>query len=166
MVTAIVVPGNGSLARDGVYRISGRCRRVVAAAEAIADEVAPRVVVFSGWSPAGGEPEAEQMRAAWRGREVELLAEPTARTTAENAARTLPLLLERGIARAIVVCAPLHVPRVRFFFRGLYGPRGIDTEFRAARVAPSPYALAWEVGALAVRRPQLRAAEAELSRRP
>ena len=37
--------------------------------------------------------------------------EPTARTTAENAARTLPLLVELGVRRAVVVCAPLHFVR-------------------------------------------------------
>ena len=36
------------------------------------------------------------MRAAWQGPAVELVVEPTASITAENAARTLPLLLERG----------------------------------------------------------------------
>src|SRR2546421_2409733 len=110
MATAIVVPGNGSLGQDGVYRISGRCRTLVAAAERAAAELSPRVVVFSGWSPDGGPSEAEQMRDAWRGPDVELVVEPTARITAENVSRTLPLLLERQIDRAVVVCAPVHVP--------------------------------------------------------
>ena len=34
------------------------------------------------------------MKAAWRGPDVELVVEPTAAVTAQNAARTLPLLLE------------------------------------------------------------------------
>jgi uncharacterized SAM-binding protein YcdF (DUF218 family) len=164
MAVAIVVPGNGSLGRDGVYRISGRCRALVGAAEGAAAELAPRVVVFSGWSPDEGPCEAEQMRDAWQGPDVELVVEPTARITAENASRTLPLLLGRGIDRAVVVCAPLHLPRARFFFRRLYGAYGIETEFRAARVAPSVHAVAWELVALMVRRPQLRAAEAEVAR--
>ena len=164
MALALVVPGNGVLGLDGVHRISGRCRRLVAEAERLAAELSPSAVVFTGWSPRGGASEAQQMRDAWRGTDVELVVEPTARNTAENAARTLPLLRERGVDRAIVVCAPLHLFRTRFFFRRLYGRFGIDTTFRAARVAPTPHALAWELLALPVRKAQLRAAEDELAR--
>ncbi len=164
MRTAIVVPGNGRVARDGVYRISTRCRRLVREAEQLAERLGAETVVFSGWSPAGGSSEAEQMRDAWSGPDVELVVEPTATLTAENAARTLPLLVERGIERAVVVCAPLHLYRTRFFFSRLYGRLGIETDFRVVRVTPSPHALAWELVALSVRRAQLRAAEAEVAR--
>jgi uncharacterized SAM-binding protein YcdF (DUF218 family) len=156
---ALVVPGNGVVGRDGAYRISRSCRRLVAEAERLADRVSPRVVVFSGW-----QSEAQQMRAAWRGPAVELVVEETASTTAENAARTLPLLLDRGIEQAIVVCAPVHLYRARWLFRRLYGAHGIATRFHVARVAPTPGALAWELGALALLSRQLRAARAELER--
>jgi len=164
MPLAIVVPGNGVLGLDGVHRISGRCRRLVAEAERVAAELEPRAVVFTGWSPRGGLSEAEQMRDAWRGPAVELVVEPTARTTAENAARALPLLRERGIDEVLVVCAPLHLFRTRFFFRRLFDRFGIATRFHVARVAPTPHALAWELAALSVRKAQLRAAEDELTR--
>ena len=104
------------------------------------------------------------MRTAWRGPDVELVTEATASVTAQNASRTLPLLLERGIERALVICAPLHLYRARFFFSRLYGPRGVETIFRRAPVAPRPRAALWELGAAAVCRRQLRAAEAELLR--
>src|SRR5438067_13559632 len=94
---AIVVPGNGMLARDGAYRISRSCKRLVAEAERLAGRRSARLVAFSGWAPDGGPSEAEQMRALWRGPAVELVAEETATTTAENAARTLPILLARGV---------------------------------------------------------------------
>lgn len=163
--TAIVVPGNGAFEADGAYRITARCRRVVAEAERLASRIAPRAVVFSGWAPDGSASEAEQMLAAWRGPDIELVAEPTARITAENAARTLPLLLERGVARALVVTTPLHLYRARWFFRRLYAAHGIETRFRAAPVAPTFHALAWELVALTARSRQLEAARAELSRR-
>jgi uncharacterized SAM-binding protein YcdF (DUF218 family) len=105
------------------------------------------------------------MRELWRGPETELVVEPTAATTAQNAARTLPLLLERGIGRAVVVSAPLHGYRVRWFFGRLYETHGIETSFHAPRMAPTPFALAWELGALTVRSRQLRAAQAELADR-
>ncbi|HVM57576.1 MAG TPA: YdcF family protein [Gaiellaceae bacterium] len=164
MRTAIVVPGHGAVGRDGVYRISRRCLRLVAEAERIARELSPAAVVFSGWSPAGGRSEAEQMRDAWRGPDVELVTEATARFTAENAARTLPLLLDRGVGRAVVVCTPSHLTRARFFFGRLYAAHGVATRFRLAPVLPSPAAIAWELVALPACGRQLRAAYAELER--
>jgi uncharacterized SAM-binding protein YcdF (DUF218 family) len=109
------------------------------------------MVVFSGWAPAGGIPEAEQMRALWNGPDIELSLELTASTTAENAARTFPLVSDRGIRRAVVVCTPLHLYRVRWFFRRLYSPRGIQTTFSTPPTLPTPSGLAWELGALTVR---------------
>lgn len=161
--TAIVVPGHGTYDRAG-YRISSRCRRLVAAAEGLAVRLDPAAVVFSGWSPLGGPSEAEQMRDAWRGPGVELVVEPTATVTAENAARTLPLLLDRGIELAVVVCAPFHYARTRYFFQRLYTARGIETQVRTVPVARSPRALAWELAALPWARAQLRRALAELER--
>jgi uncharacterized SAM-binding protein YcdF (DUF218 family) len=158
---ALVVPGHSR-----GESISGTCRRLVAEAEQLAEQLRPELVAFSGRSRAGGVPEAEQMRRLWRGPEVELAIEPTAATTAQNAARTLPLLLERGIGRALVVCAPLHRHRVGLFFGRLYEARGIETRIHVARIRPTPLALAWELGALTVRSRQLRAAEEELAARP
>ena len=100
---ALVVPGHSRR-----RRISATCRRLVVEAEHLAELLRPDIVVFSGWSPGGGVSEAEQMRALWRGPDLELVVEPTAATTAQNAVRTLPLLLERGVERVVIVCAPLH----------------------------------------------------------
>ena len=161
---ALVVPGNGRFYRSRGYLISRACGRIVAEAERLAEQLAPRAVVFTGGSPDGGASEAEQMARRWRGPDVELLLETTARTTAENASRTLPLLREHGIAQAVVVCTPLHLYRARWFFRRLYGAYGIETIFHAAPVVPTPSALAWELGALTVRSRQLRAARAEVER--
>jgi uncharacterized SAM-binding protein YcdF (DUF218 family) len=155
--TAIVVPG---------HRARERCLDLVREAERAAAETPVEVVVFSGRARRGVLSEAEQMRAAWRGPDVELLVEPTASVTAENASRTLPLLLEREIDRALVVCAPLHLYRARFFFTRLYGAHGVETEFRVAPVTPSIRALLWELGAATACRRQLRAARAELAQMP
>ena len=161
-MNAIVVPGSGMIGRDGVYRITQNALRLVRDAERLVEEGAAELVVFSGWSPTGGPSEAEQMHAAWNGADIELVVEPTATVTAQNASRTLPLLLERGVTRAIVVATPLHVRRARYFFSRLYGAAGIETEFRTARVRPTLHALTWELVALSVRRAQLRAARSEL----
>jgi uncharacterized SAM-binding protein YcdF (DUF218 family) len=160
--TALVLLGSSRRDRAGAYKISRGCRQVVAHAAQLAERLEPAVVVFSGWAPNGGASEAEQMRALWRGPQVELVLEPTASTTAENAARTLPPLLEREIECATVVCTPLHVYRARWFFRRMYDSHGIRTSFEAPRILPTPSAFVWELGALTVRSRQLHAAEQEL----
>jgi hypothetical protein len=163
---ALVVPGQGDLLRDGAYRLSARCGQLLDHAAGLAERDRPEVVVFTGWSPYGGESEAAQMLAAWRGRrDVELVAEDSASTTAQNAARTLPLLLERGVEQATIVCTPLHRLRVAYFFRGVYGRYGIAARFRSPPSGFSAGALGWEVVALWVARRQRRAALAELASR-
>ena len=163
--TAIVVPGHGSAGGDAVHRISARCLRLVREAELLVSSTEADLVVFSGWSSAGGRSEAEQMRNAWQGPAVELVVEPTARNTAENAARTLPLLLERGVGRAVVVCAPPHLVRMRLLFRRLYRGSGVEVIFRVARLRPTVGSVAWELAAFPFLPVQLRAARAELARR-
>jgi uncharacterized SAM-binding protein YcdF (DUF218 family) len=161
--TAIVVLGNGGR-RRGERPMTDACRALVREGEQIAASRAADVVVLTGGSR-GGPSEAEQMRAAWTGPDVELVVEPTASITAENAARTLPLLLEREIERAVVVCAPLHVYRTRFFFSRLFEPHGIQTAFHVATVEQGARAFAWEIAAAPLCRWQLRAARAELAQR-
>jgi uncharacterized SAM-binding protein YcdF (DUF218 family) len=163
--TAIVVPGHGWLDFDGVHRISGRCMRLVIEAEELVGETHADVVVFSGWSPSGGRSEAEQMRDAWHGPDVELVVEPTAASTAQNAARTLPLLLEREVGAAVVVCAPPHLARTRLFFQRLYRGSGVELSFRAAHLAPTARAVVWELLAFPFVPVQLRHARAELAGR-
>jgi hypothetical protein len=143
--------------------MSGRCRRLLETAAALAERRRPHVVVFSGWAPAGGASEAEQMLAAWPGRrDVELVAEPTATITAENAARSLALLVARGVGEATVVCAPLHGLRISYFFPALYASFGVRCEVHVARCAPTPAAFCRELAALPLAPRQRRAARAEL----
>jgi uncharacterized SAM-binding protein YcdF (DUF218 family) len=142
MTTAIVVPGS---------TVRRTRERLVREAQRAARDNGASVVVFSG---AG---EAEHMRELWNGADVELVVEETATSTAENAGRTLPLLLERGVREAIVVCAPAHLIRARWIFRRIYGTRGIAVAFRVARIAPTPGAIAWELAASTVARRQVRA---------
>ncbi|MFL5953427.1 MAG: YdcF family protein [Gaiellaceae bacterium] len=141
MSLAIVVPGS-TVARTR--------ERLVREAERAARDRGARILVFSG---AG---EAEHMRDLWAGPDADLVVEETATSTAENAALTLPLLLERGVREAIVVCAPAHFMRARWIFRRIYGARGIVVGFRAARIAPTPGAIVWELAASTAARRQVR----------
>ena len=163
--TAIVVPGHGWLDLAGMHRISDRCLQLVGEAEQLVIRADADLVVFSGWSPTGGPSEAEQMRDAWHGAAVELVVEPTATSTAENAARTLPLLLERGVVHAVVVCAPPHLLRTQLLFRRLYRGSGVEVGFRVARLVPTVRAVVWELLALPFLPYQLHTARAELARR-
>jgi hypothetical protein len=105
------------------------------------------------------------MRAAWDGRDdVELLVEPTATITAENMSRTLPLLVERGVREVTVVCGDLHLPRVRFYFGGVYPSHGIRCTYVRTRQFPTPPALTRELVAVALMRGHRRRALAELGR--
>ena len=158
----IVIPGSGSHGSDG-YLIGTRAHACMREAARLADRRRPQVVVFSGWSPAGGVSEAEQMLEAWPGRrDVELVAEGTARITAENMTRTLPLLLAREIREVTIVCGALHQVRVRYFFGGVYPQYGIRCRYHITRQLPTPRAIAWEVGAIPLARRQRRAAAEEL----
>jgi len=97
------------------------------------------------------------MRDLWRGpAEIEVVVDETAENTAQNASRTLPLLLQRGITDALIVCAPTHLPRARWIFRRIYGRHGISVRFAAARIVPTPRALIWELAALGVAARQVR----------
>jgi uncharacterized SAM-binding protein YcdF (DUF218 family) len=138
---AIVVPGT----------VLARTReRLVREAERVAERTDAKLVVFS------GKDEAAHMQGIWRGPEVELVVDETATTTAENAAHTLPALLERGVREVIVVCTPAHALRAGWIFRRIYGARGISVRVRSARVLPTPAALVYELGAATVARRQVR----------
>jgi len=96
------------------------------------------------------------MRSLWQGPDVELLVDEKATSTVENAAHTLPLLIERDVREAVVVATPTHLPRASWIFRRIYGAQGIRVRTRAARVLPTPGAVVYELAAASVARRQVR----------
>jgi uncharacterized SAM-binding protein YcdF (DUF218 family) len=138
---AVVVPGS---------TLRSTRERLVREAERVAVRTGAELVVFT------GRDEAEHMRSLWRGPDVELVVDETARTTVENAARTLPTLVERAVREAVVVCAPAHALRAGWIFRRIYGPHGIRVRMRPARVLPTPAAVVYELGAATVARRQVK----------
>ena len=74
------------------------------------------------------------MRDAWRGPDGRARRRADGDgSTAENASRTLPLLLEREVERAVVVCAPPHLFRTRLLLPpALPGARASRSRFRVA----------------------------------
>ncbi len=161
---AIVIPGHGRFEEDGCYRLSARCMAALQVASQLAERRPARVVVFSGWSPVSGPSEAEQMLEAWDGPDdIDLVAETSATITAENMSRSLPRVLERGVDEVTIVCGALHLPRVRYYFGGVYPRHGVRCSYALTRHLPTPGSLAWEVTAALLVRRQRRAALAEIS---
>jgi uncharacterized SAM-binding protein YcdF (DUF218 family) len=88
-------------------------------------------VVLTGYTSAGGLSEAEQMKSAWDEREAPALLEVAGRNTAENASRSLPLLLAIGEVRRVTVVSSVWHVRVPWFFAS-YGQFGLEVGYRAA----------------------------------
>ena len=135
---------------------SARCLRLVREAERLAEAQPVEAVVFTGWSrerPLRGRADARLGRPRHRARR-------RADRLGDRAERRPhgPAVARAGIARAVVVCAPLHVYRTRFLLAAL---RAAQDAFHVARFVPRPRALAWELVALPVLRRQL-GGEAEL----
>lgn len=99
---------------------AARLRR--AAAVAGADDV----VVLSGWARVPGSvSEAELMAAAWTGAAAELVVDPVARTTVENALNARDDILRVAAREVVVVTSSWHAPRAKAALRCLLRGRGI-----------------------------------------
>ena len=85
------------------------------------------VVVLSGWARTDdGQPEAQLMRAAWRGAAREVVVDPDARTTVENLANALDDVLRVGAREVVVVTSGWHARRATTAMRWLLRGRGLD----------------------------------------
>lgn len=112
----IVVLGHRDVGISAEHRISRESRARLRHALGIARRRAPRAVVLTGYTTTDGLSEAEQMKGAWDERVAPALLEVAGRDTAENASRTLPILLAIGEApRVTVVSSPWHL-RVPWYF--------------------------------------------------
>ena len=85
-------------------------------AASIAHREPVRLAVLTGWTTTGGLSEAEQMLTAWNEPDTPALLEVAGRNTAENASRTLPLLLATGVIRRVTVVTSLWHVRAPYFF--------------------------------------------------
>jgi hypothetical protein len=84
--------------------------------------------ILTGYTSTGGLSEAEQMRAAWHVADVPPLLEVGGRDTAENATRSLPIVLALGDVRsATIVTSAWHL-RARYHF-STWRAEGIDVDF-------------------------------------
>jgi uncharacterized SAM-binding protein YcdF (DUF218 family) len=84
------------------------------------------VVVLSGWSRVSGRrSEAELMAAAWSGAAREVVVDPDARSTVENAANAVGDVVRAGADSVLVVTSRWHAARALAAFRWLLRGRGV-----------------------------------------
>ena len=148
-----VVLGHREPGISAEHRISAHSRARLAARGAPVPRDAVRAVVLTGYTHTGGLSEAEQMAREWPLADVPALLEVAGRNTAENASRSLPIVLALGgRARVTVVTSLWHV-RAPYFFAP-YRAFGL-------RRAAAPRAAAARLGA-----PAGRGARRRCRRRP
>jgi glucosamine-6-phosphate deaminase len=128
---ALVVLGHRDPGVGPEHRISPQSRARLRTALRFARTTPVRAVVLTGYTSAGGLSEAEQMKSAWDEREAPALLEVAGRNTAENASRSLPLLLAIGEVRRVTVVSSVWHVRVPWFFAS-YGQFGLEVGYRAA----------------------------------
>ena len=91
-----------------------------------------RLAVMTGWTRTGGLSEAEQMLTAWNEPDTPVLLEVAGRNTAENASRTLPLLLASGVIRRVTVVTSAWHLRAPYLFAP-YRRHGLELDADTAR---------------------------------
>lgn len=113
------------------------CAERLARAAEVATET--DVVVLSGWSRDGvAEPEALLMRRAWTGRAAEVVVDPVARTTVENALFAVDDVVRTGAREVVVVTSAWHAARARAAFRLALLGRGVHVSSAAAPAPAAP----------------------------
>jgi glucosamine-6-phosphate deaminase len=128
----VVVLGHREAGVSAEHRISAHSRARMFRGEEACLEDPVRAAVLTGYTATGGLSEAEQMQREWTVPGVPALTEVAGRNTAENASRTLPIVVALGgIRRVIVVTSPWHL-RTPYFFAP-YRRHGFALELRPSR---------------------------------
>lgn len=132
------------------------CKQGVARAGALAKQMHPSAIIFTGWSSIGGRSEAQQMIDYYRTvpqapRALPLVLEPKAVNTAENATRSLELAKSYfpHTQKVIVFASIRHLVRAPYMFTNLYRRHGLQVRYRwTLRPLPSWELLALETGGI------------------
>jgi glucosamine-6-phosphate deaminase len=153
-----VVLGHREPGVSAEHRISAHSRARLARAVRLCRETPVRAVVLTGYTHTGGLSEAEQMAREWPLADVPVLLEVAGRNTAENASRSLPIVLALGVAGRVSVVTSLWHLRAPYFFAP-YREFGLEVELRPARPLRGwAHLLAEELGGVAGMARQRRAA--------
>src|SRR5439155_23153196 len=127
----LVVLGHREPGISAEHRISAESRARLRHAEAIARRLPVRAAVLTGYTSTDGLSEAEQMKATWDEGRAPALLEVAGRDTAENASRSLPIILAIGEARHVIVVSSAWHLRVPWFFAP-YRKFGLRVSYRAS----------------------------------
>jgi glucosamine-6-phosphate deaminase len=153
-----VVLGHREPGVSAEHRISAHSRARIACAVALCRRTPVRAVVLTGYTHTGGLSEAEQMGREWPLPDVPVLLEVAGRNTAENASRSLPIVLALGVAARVSVVTSVWHLRAPYFFAP-YRAFGLELDLcRARPLRGSAHLLAEELGGLPGMARQRRAA--------
>jgi glucosamine-6-phosphate deaminase len=155
-----IVLGHREPGVSAEHRISAHSRARLRRAGRLCAEEAVRAVVLTGYTHTGGLSEAEQMALEWPVSDVPVLLEVAGRNTAENASRSLPLVLSQGGVRRVSVVTSVWHLRAPYFFAP-YRAQGLHVRMRPARPLRGwAHLMAEELGGFAGMRVQRAAAMA------
>lgn len=127
----LVVLGHRDPGISPEHRISFQSRARLRLARRLAERSPVRAAVLTGYTTTGGMSEAEQMKTAWDEHAAPALLEVAGRNTAENASRSLPILLALGEARRVTVVSSAWHLRVPWFFAP-FRRYGLRVAYRAS----------------------------------
>ena len=128
----VVVLGHREPLVSPEHRISAHSRARMFRAEEACLTDPMRAAVLTGYTQTGGLSEAEQMQREWTVPGVPTVTEVAGHNTAENASRSLPLIVAIGGIREVLVVTSLWHLRAPFFFAP-YAGYGLRTAWRPAR---------------------------------
>jgi glucosamine-6-phosphate deaminase len=153
-----IVLGHREPGVSAEHRISAHSRARLRRAAKLARQTAIKSVILTGYTHTGGLSEAEQMGLEWTVPEVPVLLEVAGRNTAENASRSLPLVLAQGGVRKVSVVTSAWHLRTPYFFAP-YRDYGLDVRMvPAAPLRGWAHLVAEEIGGFAGAPLQRRAA--------
>jgi hypothetical protein len=135
-VRLVAVLGYSARRNAGLHAI---CARRLAHAETLVDGAG--AVVLSG--------EAELMREAWRGADVELAVDPRARNTAGNAVGIAAAARKLGATEVVLVTSRWHAPRAALLLRAALRGTGITVTTSSPPDPPGARLLLRELACLA-----------------
>jgi glucosamine-6-phosphate deaminase len=157
-----VVLGHREPAISVEHRISHESLGRLHRGEWVARRHPTLAAVLTGYTSTGGLSEAEQMRAAWSVADVPPLLEVAGRDTAENASRSLPLVLALGDARRVTVVTSAWHLRAPYHFQA-WREHGLEVAFAFDWRGDWPRMIAHELRGLRTVRAERRRALAAMA---
>jgi len=144
-VRLVAVLGYSARRSDGLHAV---CAARLRHAERLAAD--GDTVLLSGWARRrNGAGEAELMRTAWNGANVQLIGDGSARNTRENAAGVAETARRLGANEIVVVTSRWHAFRARALVDAILRERGVLVETSSPAGRPPVALLARELVCLA-----------------